>query len=128
MQQINKEKEIIQEILQKKYTLYHCIAEIEIERILRLLGKDIVYIEEIFRRYRKLWDNLRPGLAYKDSEILTPLVIYFYLRFQQIPLDTFYLIEISKISSKMFFDFVFQILDIVSTILSIKIIRYFKIF
>lgn len=74
-----------------------CIAKYEIKQILIELDKDIEYFENIFKRFREIWDSLRPNLVYKDSEILVPLVICFYFRFQEVPLDSFYLIEVSKI-------------------------------
>lgn len=50
----------------------------------------------------------------KDPEILVPLIIYFHLRKEDISVNVLDLIENSRLSEKMFFCLVFQILEFIS--------------
>lgn len=57
---------------------------------------------------------MRPDMKYREIKRLVPLVIYFYSKFQQLPIDEHELIKVSNITKKEFFNFKLQIVSFMS--------------
>jgi len=84
-------------------------ARYEISRILYALRLPDSYRDLILDKFKKLYGALRPSTKYRAPEKLVPLVIYFFLKFNNISINEKELLEVFRISKKEFNAFKLQI-------------------
>ncbi len=87
------------------------IAKIEISSILASLDISSGIKESIYKIYLKIRKGLPSGTKFRNPQKLIPLVIYYYLKLNTIPLDEERLLEVSKITKKEYNSFKSQILS-----------------
>jgi len=83
----------------------------EVSRILTVIGMDECHIEPIIDKTVIIHSALRPGLKYRNIEMLVPVVIYFYCRFEHIDLDEKKLLLNSMIAKDDYICFIGQIVS-----------------
>ena len=88
-------------------------ADIEISRILNSLQIDFSYKDLILEKFLRVYSVLRPGVKYRDIGRLVPIVIYFYFKFQHLPIDEDELVKVSHITKKEFYNFKLQIVSFI---------------
>ena len=86
------------------------IAEYEIVRLLRYFKFSVKHKKRLLKIFIYNQSVFNEKRIYRDPEILVPLIIYFYFRFQNISINIYELIESSCINKKLFFYFTFQII------------------
>jgi len=82
--------------------------------ILRILGylklNNYNSVKKIaMKKFKMVRAEFRPGSKYRNIEKLSSIIIYYCLKLQNIPVNTYELIEVSKISKKEFNDFNLQV-------------------
>ena len=85
-------------------------AEKEISTILELLRFSNSFAEGIFSKFKEIWPQLYPGSRYRNPEKLVPIIMYYYLKLQNIVIDKDELVDVSEISRDEFGSFQLQIL------------------
>ena len=86
-------------------------ARIEISRVFTCLDlADYGDVKEfVFKYFKKVRDNLRPGSKYRNVQKLVSVVSYLCLKLKNIPINPVELIESSDIKKKEFNEFILQI-------------------
>lgn len=86
-------------------------ARIEASRIfnaLDLAGYDAEK-EMVLTKFREIRPKLQPGTKYRSTEKLVAIIIHFCLKLRNVPVNPYYLVEVSKLTKKEFNDFLLQI-------------------
>ena len=86
------------------------IARIEIASIVASLKLSPKIKESLYRIYLKIRKGLKSGTKFRNPQKLIPLVIYYYLKINIIPLNEEKLLEVSKINKKEYCSFKHQII------------------
>jgi hypothetical protein len=86
-------------------------ARFEISRIFNCLDlTDYNNIKNmILEKFKVIRVKLRPGLKYRNTDKLVSVIIYFCLKLRNVSINSYELIEVSKITKKEFNDFILQI-------------------
>lgn len=86
-------------------------ARFEISRIFDYLDlTDYNNIKHmILEKFKEIRSKLRPGLKYRNTDKLVSIITYFCLKLRNVSINSYDLIEVSKISKKEFNDFNLQI-------------------
>ncbi len=84
-------------------------ARYEISRILYALKLPDSYRDLVLDKFKKIYGALRPSTKYRAPEKLVPLVIYFFLKGNNVSINEKELLEVSRISKKEFNAFKLQI-------------------
>jgi len=84
-------------------------AKVEIRRILAALRRPRSLESTIFQKYQVIRKQISPRTKYRSPEKLVPIVIYYYHKLNNLPINEQNLLEIAKISKKDFNDFKLQI-------------------
>lgn len=84
-------------------------AKIEIRRILGALHRPKSLESIIFEKYHAIRAKISPRTKYRSPEKLVPIVIFYYHKLNNMPIDEKKLLELAKISKKDFSDFKLQI-------------------
>ena len=84
-------------------------AKVEIRRILGALYRPQSLENIIFDKYYAIRAKISPRTKYRSPEKLVPIVIFYYHKLNNIPIDEKKLLEVAKISKKDFSDFKLQI-------------------
>jgi len=90
-------------------------AEIEAERVIPIILEKLrltnSFAEGIYAKFKEIWPKLKAGSIYRNSEKLVAIIMYYYLKFQNIVIDKDELVDVSEISRDEFGKFQFQILQ-----------------
>jgi len=84
-------------------------AKIEINRILAALHCSRSLGETIFQKYERIRSQISPRTKYRSPEKLVPIIIYYYHKLNNRPINQFKLLEVARISKKDFDTFKLQI-------------------
>ncbi|TFF85421.1 MAG: hypothetical protein EU517_01655, partial [Promethearchaeota archaeon] len=84
-------------------------AKVEIRRILAALKLTRSLENTLFQKYQAIREQISPRTKYRSPEKLVPIVIYYYHKLNNIPINEQELLEVSKISKRDFNDFKLQI-------------------
>ena len=90
--------------------LMNQIARIEISSIVASLKLSSKLKEPLYKIYLKIRRGLQSGSKYRNPQKLIPLILYYYLKINNIPLDEKKLLEVSKIDKKEYNSFKPQII------------------
>ncbi len=77
-------------------------AKAEIYRILTSLGLKNILKNDIFIRFKSIYEQLQPQSKFRNPEKLIPCIIYLFCKEDSIIIDEGALLEISKITKKEF--------------------------
>ncbi len=84
-------------------------AKVEIRRILGALHCPKSLESIIFEKYKAIRAKISPRTKYRSPEKLVPIVIFYYHKLNNMPINENQLLEVAKISKKDFSDFKLQI-------------------
>ncbi|MFW9989988.1 MAG: hypothetical protein ACFFC3_15170 [Candidatus Odinarchaeota archaeon] len=86
-------------------------ARIEIIRIFNYLDLSgyTTIKEMVLNKFKKIRANISSGSKYRNIEKLVAITIYFCLKLRNVSINSYELIEVSKISKKEFNDFIIQL-------------------
>ncbi|MFX1529571.1 MAG: hypothetical protein ACFFBC_00515 [Promethearchaeota archaeon] len=84
-------------------------AEKKISKILESLKFNNSFTEGICKKFKEIWPKLKVGSIYRNPEKLVTVIMYYYLRLQNIVIYKDELVEVSEISREEFRNFQTQV-------------------
>jgi len=90
-------------------------AEIQAEKVIPIILEKLrltnSFAEGIHTKFKEIWPKLKAGSIYRNPVKLVPVIMYYYLTFQNIIVSKDELVEVSEISGNEFGNFQKQVLQ-----------------